>query len=203
MGCEEGIRRTGSRSRREVLDLFVERLEDYKASVVRIGGDLPQAIAGALARRSITTLAVPHDLPEAWLAGVEGPAGGPANPVEIFRDGAGQPIPHARLAEVQGALTGCALAVAETGTIILDSGPGQGRRALTLLPDYHLCVVFARQVVEVVPEAVEVMGRTVRESRAPLTLISGPSATSDIELSRVEGVHGPRSLEVILVEEGE
>lgn len=253
----EGIRRIGTRSRAEVLDLFVERLEDYKASVVRVrgkgegegegrqgtgreavashggglpnggaalgegSGDLPNAVAEVLRGRSIRSLVVPHDLPVAWLRGVAGAAvsdgavsGGSVSDgstagasaaggsLEILRDGPGHTIPHQRLAEVHGALTGCALAVAETGTIILDSGPEQGRRALTLLPDYHLCVVFARQVVEVVPEAVEVMGRAVRESRAPLTLISGPSATSDIELSRVEGVHGPRTLEVILVEEG-
>lgn len=214
----EGIRRIGTRSRAEVLDLFVERLEDYKASVVRVGSlrssvarpsgglpsvvsgrgeglpDLPQAVADALSRRGITSLAVPHDLPEAWLTAVAGSS------LKILRDGPDHPIPHGRLAGVQGVLTGCALAVAETGTLVLDAGPGQGRRALTLLPDYHLCVVFARQVVEVVPEAVEAMGQAVRERRAPLTLISGPSATSDIELSRVEGVHGPRTLEVILVE---
>jgi L-lactate dehydrogenase complex protein LldG len=247
----EGIRRSGTRGRAEVLDLFVERLEDYKASVVRVGSagapDLARAIAHALSRRGVRSLVVPHDLPEGWLRAVApgaavncseakgsaaggGVAGGsevgaPAagggaaggslagggaaggslagGPLEILRDGPENPIPHARLAEVQGVLTGCALAVAETGTIILDAGPGQGRRALTLLPDYHLCVVFARQVVEVVPEAVQAMGQAVRESRAPLTLISGPSATSDIELSRVEGVHGPRALEVILVDEGD
>jgi L-lactate dehydrogenase complex protein LldG len=256
--AEEGpgtpIRRSGTRSRAEVLDLFVERLEDYKATVVRVGRagspgagmgagldaglagggpeagsagaglgagldaglagggpeagstggesaeaapDLPQAVAVALSRWGVRSLVVPHDLPEVWLAAV------PSGAVEILRDGPEHVIPHARLAEVQGVLTGCALAVAETGTLILDAGPGQGRRALTLLPDYHLCVVFARQVAEVVPEAVEAMGQAVRERRAPLTLISGPSATSDIELSRVEGVHGPRTLEVILVEEGD
>jgi L-lactate dehydrogenase complex protein LldG len=197
----EGIRRRGTRSRAEVLELFVERLEDYKASVVRVGSagapDLPRAVADVLSHRGVRSLVVPHDLPEAWLRAVAG------GPLEILRDRLEDPIPHARLAEVQGALTGCALAVAETGTLVLDAGPGQGRRALTLLPDYHLCVVFARQVVEVVPEAVEAMGQAVRERRAPLTLISGPSATSDIELSRVEGVHGPRTLEVILVGEGD
>jgi L-lactate dehydrogenase complex protein LldG len=251
------MRRRGLRSRPEVLDLFVERLEDYKASVVRLGSsgssvarpsaglpseesgrgegspDLPQAVADALSRRGVRSLVVPHDLPEAWLSALAGGggaggggggggggdavAGGAAaggsvvgdavaagsvagGSLEILRDGPEQPISNARLADVQGVLTGCALAVAETGTLVLDGGPGQGRRALTLLPDYHLCVVFARQVVEVVPEAVEAMGQAVRERRAPLTLISGPSATSDIELSRVEGVHGPRTLEVILVE---
>ena len=121
--------------------------------------------------------------------------------MEILRDGHSEILSKGRIASVQGVLTGCALAVAETGTIILDGGSAQGRRILTLLPDYHLCVVAASQVVELVPQAVSILARTVTETAAPLTLISGPSATSDIELIRVEGVHGPRTLEVILVEE--
>jgi L-lactate dehydrogenase complex protein LldG len=105
------------------------------------------------------------------------------------------------LDRVQGVLTACALGIAETGTIVLDGGAGQGRRVLTLLPDYHLCVVLTSQLVEDVPQAVASLLDPVRRRRAPITFISGPSATSDIELSRVEGVHGPRTLEVILVEE--
>jgi L-lactate dehydrogenase complex protein LldG len=105
--------------------------------------------------------------------------------------------PH-ELDRLDGALTGCALAIAETGTVVLDGGPGQGRRALTLVPDLHLCVVEEERVVDIVPEAVRKLEDAVGEGR-PLTFVSGPSATSDIELSRVEGVHGPRTLVVILV----
>jgi L-lactate dehydrogenase complex protein LldG len=131
-----------------------------------------------------------------WLEGM------PDGYLEVLGDGgAGEFLSKEQLASCHGVLTGCALGIAETGTIVLDSGPAQGRRVLTLLPDYHLCVVFEDQVVETVPEAVAVMGAGVVEHSRPLTLVSGPSATSDIELVRVEGVHGPRNLEVILVEE--
>ena len=103
-------------------------------------------------------------------------------------------VMHAALDESGGVLTGCALAIAETGTIVLDAGEAQGRRALTLLPDYHLCVVRTDQIAGTVPEALALL-----DPARPLTFISGPSATSDIELDRVEGVHGPRNLEVFVV----
>ncbi|MFF5262748.1 lactate utilization protein C [Actinomadura viridis] len=164
-----------------ILDLFAERVADYRAGVRRItSAELPGAVAAALAARP-GTHAVPAGLPAAWLAD--------ADPVLLTRDPA-----VADLDGLAGAVTGCAAAIAETGTIVLDHGPGQGPRALSLVPDYHLIVVTAEQVAADVPEALERL-----DPRRPLTFVSGPSATSDIELSRVEGVHGPRTLEVLLV----
>jgi L-lactate dehydrogenase complex protein LldG len=98
---------------------------------------------------------------------------------------------------LDGALTGCAVAIAETGTLVLDAGPAQGRRAITLVPDHHVCVVTGEQIVGLVPEALERLARTGGATR-PVTFVSGPSASSDIELDRVEGVHGPRHLVVVL-----
>lgn len=166
---------------------FAERVAEYKATVRLVDDDgLPLAIAQACARRGVLRLVVPADLPERWA-----PAG-----VELLRD---ELLTNEQLEASDGVLTGCALGVAQTGTIILDGGPIQGRRAITLLPDYHLCVVRADQVVDLVPEAVARLHVAARDERRPITLISGPSATSDIELNRVEGVHGPRTLEVLIV----
>jgi len=136
--------------------------------------------------------------------GVEGWKGAGPGRVEVLRDGGagGRRRSPGTLASAGAVLTGCALAIAETGTFVLDSGSRQGRRALTLLPDHHVCVVLSSQIVEIVPEAIRALAETVRDRQAPLTFVSGPSATSDIELERVEGVHGPRVLDVILVEEG-
>ena len=167
-----------------LLGLLTERLRDYGCTVRRTTQDqLQGAVAAALSERGARRVVVPPGL------GVPGlsPPG-----IEIVADDGLSP---AALDGFDGVITGAAIAIAETGTIILDGSAGQGRRALTLIPDYHLCLLAASQVVALVPEAIA----RLRPGR-PLTWISGPSATSDIELDRVEGVHGPRTLEVILIE---
>jgi L-lactate dehydrogenase complex protein LldG len=168
-----------TRSGMDVVELLVDRLVDYKAEVREVS-DVTAAVAEALTRREARRLAVPQGIPPEWLG-----------EAEAVRDD--PPLAPAELNGLDGVLTGCAVAIAETGTIILDAGPDQGRRALTLVPDYHLCVVRRDQIVRTVPEALERL-----DPSRPLTWISGPSATSDIELNRVEGVHGPRTLEVLI-----
>ncbi|TCO64570.1 LutC/YkgG family protein [Actinocrispum wychmicini] len=158
-----------------VLDLFAERVADYRAVVRRVD-DVPAAIRDSLSGKRI----VAPDLPGDWLV----------PEVTWLRE----PLSVSDLDSADGVLTGCAVGIAETGTIVLDAGLTQGRRALTLLPDHHLCVVRADQIVGTVPEALERL-----DPHRPLTFISGPSATSDIEMDRVEGVHGPRNLEVLIV----
>ena len=140
-------------------------------------------------QRGLERLVVPSDLPEEWV-----PDG-----LELLKESPDNQLGNDELDSSDGVLTGCALGIAQTGTIVLDSGESQGRRALTLLPDYHLCVVREEQVVGLMPEAIEKLGDSVREKGRAVTFISGPSATSDIELERVEGVHGPRTLEVLIV----
>lgn len=166
------------------LALLEERLHDYNAVVYRCAeAQIPETIAQALTSRGKRGLVIPPGLPAAWL-----PPG-----FEFRRDDG---LSYDELDRSEGVLTGCAAAIAFTGTIVLRHGPGEPRRALTLIPDYHLCVVKAEQVVETVPEGMH----RVNESRtSPLTTISGPSATSDIEMTRVKGVHGPRTLDVVLV----
>nr|WP_030441009.1 lactate utilization protein C [Actinoplanes subtropicus] len=161
------------------LDLLVERLVDYKAVVHRVtGGGIPAAILEIL---GAGTVVVPPGLPTEWL---------PPEVEAVVDDG----LEADRIGAADGVVTGAAVAIAETGTIVLDASPDQGRRIITLLPDLHICVLRPEQVVASVPEAVARL-----DPRRPLTWISGPSATSDIELNRVEGVHGPRNLHVILV----
>lgn len=163
-------------SRESILDLFATRVEEYRAAVTRVGrSDLMPALISAVGGRSVV---VPPDLP--WPI-----------PDAIADDD----LTSTELDGIEAVVTGAAAAVAKTGTIVLDHGSAQGRRALSLVPDVHICVVRSDQVVSGVPE---LMSRL--DPGRPTTWISGPSATSDIELSRVEGVHGPRTLLVILVD---
>lgn len=170
------------------LTRLAERLEDYGVEVMSTRSDgLAGDLAAALAKLGAREVVVPDGLPEAWLA--------QATDVRRIDERAG---PRA-LDAADATVSACAVAVAETGSLVLDGGAGQGRRAATLIPDVHLCVVPASHVVSLVPQAVARLAPAVRAGR-PLTWISGPSATSDIELVRVGGVHGPRTLVVLLVE---
>ena len=161
------------------LDRFVERVADYRATVHRVAGSVTAAITDVLAARSIGRVVVPDGFPDEWLP-----------TVELVRE----PVDVSTLDTVSAVVTTCRVAIAETGTIVLDAGAGMGPRMLTLVPDYHLVVVTAEQILANVPDAVAALDPT-----RPLTWISGPSATSDIELNRVEGVHGPRTLDVVVI----
>jgi L-lactate dehydrogenase complex protein LldG len=160
------------------VDRFVERVADYRAGVHRAGHSVAATITAVLTERGMQQVVVPEGYPDEWL---------PA--VEVVRE----PVGVAALDRISAVITTCRVAIAETGTIVLDGGPGMGARALTLVPDYHLVVVEAGQILANVPDAVAALDPT-----RPLTWISGPSATSDIELNRVEGVHGPRTLDVVV-----
>jgi L-lactate dehydrogenase complex protein LldG len=177
-------RTTSSLGRPMLADLLTSRLEHYQVAVRRTTDDgLPDAIARALAARSARRIVIPRAVPGRWLTtGLE----------YAVDDG----LSYETLDRADGVLTGCTLAIALTGTIVLRHGPAEGRRALTLIPDYHLCVVRTDQIVETVPEAFR---RLSADGPRLLTTISGPSATADIEMTRVRGVHGPRTLEVLLV----
>jgi L-lactate dehydrogenase complex protein LldG len=181
------VDRSYRRSRGEGTDLvalFAERAADYRAAVVRADGHTMVDAARELLREAgARRLAVAPGKRLGWLA---------ATGAELLADD--PPLTIDQLDAVDGVVTGCALAVAETGTIVLDTGPEQGRRVLSLLPDYHLCVVRSDQIVGTVPEAIARL-----DPRRPQTWISGPSATSDIELNRIEGVHGPRTLHILLL----
>ena len=186
---DRSYRTVDSASFEECISLFVERVREYKANVRPVRpAELVAAIADACAARGVQRLVVPADLPDEWARASSG--------VTLLREPG---LSNDVLEHSDGVLTAAAMGIAQTGTIVLDCGPGQGRRAITLLPDYHLCVIRDDQVVGLVPEAVAKLHTAARDPARPMTFISGPSATSDIELNRVEGVHGPRTLEVLLV----
>jgi L-lactate dehydrogenase complex protein LldG len=169
----------------DVVELFCERCADYRATVRRVSEqELPAAVAAACAERGVRRLVTPPGGPTAL------------ENLELVADD--PPLGARELDGFDGVLTGCALAIAETGTIVLDSGARSGRRAITLVPDYHACVVEAGHIVPGIPDAVALLAEAAADGR-PVTLVSGPSATSDIELDRVEGVHGPRTLDFFVV----
>ncbi len=173
--------------REQIIARFAERLADYGVTVLRArsDNDIRPTAEHQLARRGIATLVVPPDLPATWR---------PKTPSPI-EDTA---LSYEDLNGIAGVMTGSFLGIAETGSIVLDTGLGQGRRALTLLPDYHLCVVRESAVLGSMPEAIAAIHPRAQHG-LPITFFSGPSATADIELDRVAGVHGPRTLDVILV----
>ncbi len=178
--------REGTRPAAERIALFVERIADYNATVHRCGeADARQTIEGALAVHGKRRLAIPAALPEEWRPGAA---------FELVADAG---LDNAALDACDGVLTGCTAGIALTGTIILTHSAAEGRRALTLVPDFHLCVVRADQIVETVSEGLRAAWRS---NPTVVTTISGPSATADIEMTRIKGVHGPRTLEVVLIE---
>jgi len=181
-GIPRGYLTSTAKATPALIELLSERLRDYGTGVRRCPADgVAQAVREALAERGARRVVLPPGLT------LDGPA---PDGVEFL---AGDGLSPEALDATDGVITTAAVAIAETGTIVLDGGPGQGRRALSLVPDYHLCILHAGQIVGIVPEALERL-----EPGRPCTWISGPSATSDIELDRVQGVHGPRTLEVIL-----
>ncbi len=177
-------RRVGGLGREAMLELLEDRLRDYDARVVRVvAADVALAVAGMLAERKARRMVAPVGLRSDWLpAGVE----------FVVDDG----LAAEELNRMDGVMTGSSVAIAETGTVVLQNVAGQGRRVATLVPDYHLCVVRVEDVVETVPEAMERLQAT---AGLATTFISGPSATADIEMTRIKGVHGPRFLDVVLV----
>jgi L-lactate dehydrogenase complex protein LldG len=178
-----GAGRMGPAGAPDVVDRFCTRVEEYRATVRRV--ELAGAVGERCAARGSRRVAVPA-----------GGIGVAIDGVELVPDD--PPLSPRDLDALDAVLTGCALAIAETGTIVLDGGARSGRRALTLVPDHHVCVVEAASIVAGVPDAVAALAGAAAEGR-PITLVSGPSATSDIELDRVEGVHGPRRLDVLVV----
>lgn len=180
----QAFTRVGTLSPDERVALFCRRVGDYRAEVRRVA-DVADAVARVCAEVGVERLGVPPRLATAWR---------PSGPT-VIED---HDLTPRELDRLHAVLTGATVAIAETGTIALTGSPADGRRALSLVPDIHVCVVEEHQIVELVPEAIALLGELVARERRPVTLISGPSATSDIELSRVEGVHGPRTLVVLV-----
>ena len=180
-------RRHGERALEQRVALFCERVGEYRADVRLVHeSGIAAACTAICAAQAARKIILPHGLPHAW------------RPPNV--DQVDETLPARQLDAADGAITGCTAAIAETGTIVLTGSPREGRRAITLVPDLHICVVIESQIVELVPEAFELIARQNLDRR-PITLVSGPSATSDIELSRVEGVHGPRKLFVLVAKE--
>ena len=182
-------RRSSEMTHAQRLEQLVDRLRDYKANVfltptAEVGARLVELLAGS------TSIVVPHGLPEQWLLALKHDAG----TLAIHGDSPEAPLTVAELDAVDAVVTAAAVAVSETGTIMLDGSADQGRRIISLVPDRHICILESTDVVELLPEALARLDAT-----RPQTWISGPSATSDIELERVEGVHGPRTLDVIIL----
>jgi len=187
---ERDYRRRGKLGAEARIELLAERLRDYHAEVRTVAPDrVGEAVAEACGQWGLTEVVVPPELEAAWR-----PPG-----VEVVED---RGLDPAELDRIDAAVTGCAAAIAETGTLLLDGRGASGRRVITLVPDHHICVVTVDQVLESVPEGVAALAPAVIDDHAPITLVSGPSASSDIELSRVEGVHGPRNLLVLIAGPG-
>ena len=181
--ADSGYHHEGAHTGEDLVELLIDRLVDYKANVHRASGDPAETIVGLIGDHS--SVVVPRGLDETWLDGFSG---------DVRVDAPGEELTVDEL-DAQGAVvTASAVAIAQTGTIVLDGSPTCGRRAITLVPDHHVCIVRVDDIVDIVPEGIARL-----DAHAPLTFISGPSATSDIELSRVEGVHGPRTLDVIIL----
>jgi L-lactate dehydrogenase complex protein LldG len=187
LSASQPYRRAGILNATDCLELLEDRLREYDARVFRCSGDLRQQIAEVLQGGRKSKMIHPPGIPREWL---DERISWTADP-----EGPGQ-LSHAQVEAFDGVVTGATLAVAESGSIVLQHGPKEGRRALTLLPDYHLCILFKDQVVETLPECFDRLRPTATR---PTTFISGPSATADIEMTRIKGVHGPRHLDVILV----
>ncbi len=182
-------RQEGDLPGNEIVNLFMERVGEYKATVKRVAQkDLLNVVDESCQKENVKRLVIPEGFRQEFL---------PTTVTPLF-DFTDKPLSHLELDESDGVITTCAQAVAQTGTIILNAGNGQGRRALTLVPDYHLCLVHEDQILHLIPEGFAALEESIKKGRRPITFISGPSATSDIELSRVEGVHGPRRLDVII-----